>query len=147
MSSYAENYHAVVMGAHNPEQAATTATFVWAEGNSGTTYNIALDQSLSLEFDGSFPVRITSITARDAGLSRSLETIAKLTTPELSERFRTAQKVGQFILDIHVSLENRLLLARIQLESDLTSPELKLACETFIESNRLSKENSDSEIA
>src|SRR6478735_3207226 len=107
MSGYAENYHVVVMGAHNPELAATTATFVWPEENSGTTYNIEVTPQLSLEFDDAFPVRLASITTFDAGLPDSLETIAKLTTPELAAHFKAARKVGQFIIDMNMGLENR----------------------------------------
>lgn len=143
MGSYAENYHVVVMGAHNLEHTATTATFVWPEENSGTTYNVEVNPYLSLEFDGAFPVRITSMTAYDAGLSDSLQTITKLTTPELTARFESAQKVGQFILDMNVSLENRLLLASIQLASPLTPQHLKDVCREFIETNERLKHTTD----
>jgi hypothetical protein len=147
MSSYAENYHVVVMGAYSQERDSTTTTFVWPEENSGIAYNVEVNPHLSLEFDGLFAVRLTSITAHAAGLSESLDTITKLTTPELSERFSVAQKVGQFVLDMHVTLENRLFIAGIQLASPLTPQSLKDVCREFIEANERLQQRSTDEIA
>ena len=135
MTHYAEYYHVVVLGAHSPEQAATTASLVWPQQGSAETYTVQVGENLSFEFDSAFPVRLVSIMARDIGLEESVTTISRLTAPELAAQFAQAAKVGQFVIDMHISLESRLLLADLQVGAEDTPESLREICQEFIRSH------------
>jgi len=131
-----ESPQITVFGEYFPQDQLTVASFMWPRKNSAETYTIAANETLSLELDKKYPVRLTRIALYDAGVERSEELIRQLTSAELSQKMVEAPRIGQFVLGLDLSTRSRLLLARFQAADPSTPPHIRRACSSLLSAHQ-----------
>ncbi len=139
MASPSEVPSITVFGEYFPNDQLTVASFVWPEENSADTYTIAPNTGLSLVLDRHFPIRLASIALHNHAPEQSVDLIGRLTSPELGQYMADAPRVGQFVLNLGISLHNRLLLAEIQAVDASTPPSVRRAVLSMLAANEAPK--------
>lgn len=138
MASPYEDLSVTVFGEYSAEDRLTVTSFVWPTPNTIDTYTIAPNEGLSLELDKHFPVRLAKIALYDTAQEGSAELISLIVGEEVSEQMRNTPRVGQFIMNTNITLDNRLILAHIQAVNPSTPPALRRAVLSMLNANHAS---------
>ncbi len=95
-------------------------------------YTIDLSDKLSLGLSGAVAVRPLTLRAYYDISKNDEEQLGLLAGSEFAHAVKTAELLGQFVLQVSLSEANRLHIAGLQLKSPSTPPHLQQACRTFI---------------
>lgn len=115
---------------HRPSEETVVGTIDWPYVQPAETYDIAVNADVSLQLDTKFPVRLASIAARN--VDTSAELLRTLVGETVTVAMQAAPTVGLCTLQLALSKENRLAIARLQLANAHTPPGIQRACRTLI---------------
>ena len=124
---------------HLPSDGLTVATFDWPIAQPEDTYTLDPTDHLSMELDRHFPVRPVKLSLTETGDANSLAMVELLTGAPMAEAMRVAPLIGYSVLQVTLDENNRLAIARLQIESPSTPRLLFKACKNILNGLRSAK--------
>jgi hypothetical protein len=112
---------------HLPDDHLIVASLHWPIAQPEDTYTIDVGEQLSLELDKHFPVRPSHVAIHDQPKNASIIALEAFFGEAFTYAMQEAPRIGFCTLELVFTKQNRLAIAKLQIDSPSTPPLLKRA--------------------